>query len=1514
MAGPQRRTNNEQVLDDFNSFPESFSPPVYNQERMNNFNETFGNLADATLDEALAAKVIRDVIRKNNLTEDDISIESLRNGTAPILDTFTFQNKRTKELFPGTELSPEQRAKVFSSNNDIFEYFARSPSGEKITPGRFGEGIKSRIIPAAVSFPSFFAGAKATNYLLSGLPPTTPLTAGIRIVAPVVGGIVSSIAAYKPAQTANDYIFGEADVYLPDQANEFRGGQSFMEGLGWLGAPYAFKANIGANLVTNFAESRRLGPRAVRAVEKGLSTVQAEARQRPIRTAIAEVTAAGTGAAAVSQADADTATAEFLAEVMGASAGGIAADAALNRLVPTVKKGFAGLRKLKDRGFRGEMVDKATTKLGDRRQAELGVYALETIATVEDPDEIYRRLKWYKASRDAVRAGKPVPQGNTVVIEAKGVEGETGYVPPVTEADLFEEFGDIITETIDPTTGQPVNLPTALASNSLGFMLLQQASSGQYATPQMQRRINQLSTKGDEAYSEFRNIMLDMIKVGFASEDKDMIGNAAELASRLFASDLQDDLAVAVNKYTDARKRLLKSDDPADILRASQELQKMILTRLSAARANEKKIWQAAPDFDVRLGQFTTENGALNTITLPNGDVVNAPNFVSNWLSILQPLDKKDRASFLKDPEYSDLNQYVMDTLDELGYNVTPLADRVEAPEIENAQKAFDKIRNQVVGNDYNLRILDRLIAQGEEMSTQDAVRFWRDQGLDFQENASDFENPTLQRRIGRALEARANLQILRNNANAAAEDAVVSESISSRTMAFRRSKLLAEAKVARNAGNEQKAKFLGDMAASFLDDLDSADTNVPEYHLARAYSRSLNDAFTRPFTGKIAAQDKSGAYRIAPESVIDSVFNSTFASERARAIDALGKFEITQSLTNLLNLAPEETSVARDAYLSTLSELPSNQQAEIRSFAEQVNSVEPAAGMRLIDQAMAIPDTPAQELQAYQALKDLHEATHLATGQNLESADAGLLLDQIRQQAFDTESGFINLPKLQEILAANSDLLDNAPILKEELEKALSQTTTTRGVMETSLRKMRDFGFDSEGKFSRASLERWMESAEARGLLQAFPDMQQDLQRIIDTNGEYLKVIQDNKDRITNAKAEQNWFYLLKEESKNPDGTLNFVAPEDMSMPFEKLFMDSQTRPAEMLNRFWKVAKNAPATQTMPNGDEITKESVKRGFKTSLIGSIMNMAGMKSKDKFSALKAHELFFKPLPRSDSKLTLSEWVIENDVMTKGEVERMNKLLTRIGEIDMLAASGKSVDVGDFAERMGTSIELLASALGSATASKLYRAVGGDSQGTGSLAVVTRGSTAAVNKARQIMSDMPAALKADFFINVLESPDVAIDLLEKAKTVQEKNAKIVDIVNYFASRGFLYLKQPLPYVPEYADSADFRELTESERREQNLRGRNRPRADRAPMQLSPQPSAASQGRNVPPSQPVGTPTTQAALPAPQPPMTSGAGTNPQLRQQYAALFPNDPISGMLVQRPRTFRRGGIASLME
>ena len=166
------------------------------------------------------------------------------------------------------------------------------------------------------------------------------------------------------------------------------------------------------------------------------------------------------------------------------------------------------------------------------------------ISTVDDPDEVYRRLKWYTSSREAFEKTGKIPQSDRIVIPAKGKEGSDNYVPPVTERDLFQEFGDIITETVDPTTGQPVNLPTALASNSLGFMLLQEANIGKSSSPRMQRRMNQLGDKAESAHREFTEIMQNMIIAGFASEDKDMIGLAAKLASDIFALDMEDDVAI----------------------------------------------------------------------------------------------------------------------------------------------------------------------------------------------------------------------------------------------------------------------------------------------------------------------------------------------------------------------------------------------------------------------------------------------------------------------------------------------------------------------------------------------------------------------------------------------------------------------------------------------------------------------------------------------------------------------------------------------------------------------------------------------------------------------------------------------------------------------------------------------------------------------------------------------------------------------------------------------------------
>ena len=294
-----------------------------------------------------------------------------------------------------------------------------------------------------------------------------------------------------------------------------------------------------------------------------------------------------------------------------------------------------------------------------------------------------------------------------------------------------------------------------------------------------------------------------------------------------------------------------------------------------------------------------------------------------------------------------------------------------------------------------------------------------------------------------------------------------------------------------------------------------------------------------------------------------------------------------------------------------------------------------------------------------------------------------------------------------------------------------------------------------------------------------------------------------------------------------------------------------------------------------------------------------------------------------MPRSGNKITLAEWVVSNDVMTKGEVARLEKLLVRMGEIDMLVASGQSLNAQDLAEKMGTSIELLASALGSATASKLYRMVGGDSQGTGSLAVVSRGSSAAVNRAREIMSDMPAALKADFFIEVLENPDLAIDLLETGEAFRNNADYFQRIIDFVGGRGFLYGRQAsgLPYVPDFATSESLKEmyLSEEERqqRQENLdklksgqfKQRNAPLVPRDPnlnpfLVLPNDEQASLQSSGAP---------TLTGGPAPSPVIQTASASLPQTtpqsgpvnRARYAAMFPNDPASALI--------RQGIGSMM-
>lgn len=83
------------------------------------------------------------------------------------------------------------------------------------------------------------------------------------------------------------------------------------------------------------------------------------------------------------------------------------------------------------------------------------------------------------------------------------------------------------------------------------------------------------------------------------------------------------------------------------------------------------------------------------------------------------------------------------------------------------------------------------------------------------------------------------------------------------------RSRLLDKARELRAAGKRSEASIAGELADSVLDDV----TTIPEFDEARAFSKSLNDVFTRGFGGTALAKTAQGAQRVSPELMLDRAF-----------------------------------------------------------------------------------------------------------------------------------------------------------------------------------------------------------------------------------------------------------------------------------------------------------------------------------------------------------------------------------------------------------------------------------------------------------------------------------------------------------------------------------------------------------------------------------------------------------------------------------------------------------------
>lgn len=124
------------------------------------------------------------------------------------------------------------------------------------------------------------------------------------------------------------------------------------------------------------------------------------------------------------------------------------------------------------------------------------------------------------------------------------------------------------------------------------------------------------------------------------------------------------------------------------------------------------------------------------------------------------------------------------------------------------------------------------------------------------------------------------------------------------------RSKML---EAARHKDNTPaQARFYGQMAEAALDDLSAS--AGPEFEDARAFSKALNDVFTRTFAGQAMSTDYRGAHRIPPEVMMPRALGTggEMATLRMKELERAIRFSSPEAADEMFRL--QEAVLMRSA------------------------------------------------------------------------------------------------------------------------------------------------------------------------------------------------------------------------------------------------------------------------------------------------------------------------------------------------------------------------------------------------------------------------------------------------------------------------------------------------------------------------------------------------------------------------------------------------------------------------
>jgi hypothetical protein len=212
---------------------------------------------------------------------------------------------------------------------------------------------------------------------------------------------------------------------------------------------------------------------------------------------------------------------------------------------------------------------------------------------------------------------------------------------------------------------------------------------------------------------------------------------------------------------------------------------------------------------------------------------------------------------------------------------------------------------------------------------------------------------------------------------------------------------------------------------------------------------------------------------------------------------------------------------------------------------------------------------------------------------------------------------------------------------------------------------------------------------------------------------------------------------------------------------------------PVRSLNNLLDVVTNAPPD---------LQEQAMTGLKSAILEWAATKAGGSMSGTFSPSTLYDSMFKPLPGSQNRISLTEWMLENKVINEMEVANMRTYLSEMVKFEAATTAG---GIDELVERAGPILDFYLSVTGSALGTFASRTVTGGNAGPGSLIAAGRGA----ETMRNLFDKIPAALQGDVMSDLMRNPELLAAMMKKPRNEREKLRLVERMRNLLVDGGFV-----------------------------------------------------------------------------------------------------------------------------